>query len=320
MQGQLGMNPKKPLITLQTSDDKKTLQVYVGFLHYETVPNDPKSLQYRQLVARFAVMGFPIALLSREFGFSRPTVYQFKEIMANSTDEEEMFARLRGFNRQKTKLLPEVEAYLKGRFATVYAGNRGSYNRQLREEVQKLFEVTLSPEALRQVISPLRHALDEKAKAASTVTPVVEDSPLPPSENRQLQEEHAVAQTSSRQVGTAIDDMAFPVAPESAVAPISDETPNAEVAEKSFAPLEPPSLAPRIAEPTPQAVVETSPFDQEKGRHYLHAGLLVLNLWLADFAKPWRRRYLISIRMVILSRTTAKPAFFQAGAVCSTAP
>jgi len=290
MQGQLGMNPKKPLITLQTSDDKKNLQVYVGFLHYETVPYDLKSLQYRQLVARFAVTGFPIALLSREFGFSRPTVYQFKEIMANTTDEEEMFARLRGYNRQKTKLVPEVEAYLKGRFATVYADNRGSYNRQLRQEVQELFEVTLSPEALRQVISPLRHAIDEKAKAASTVTPVVEDSPLPQSEDRQLQEEHAVAETSSRQVGTAIDDMAFDIAPESAFEPISDETPAVEVAEKSLAPLEPPSPSPCLAELTPQAAVETSPFDQEKGRHYLHAGLLVLNLWLADFAKGFKKR------------------------------
>jgi hypothetical protein len=37
-------------------------------------------------------------------------------------------------------LVPEVEAYLKGRFATVYADNRGSYNRQLRQEVQKLFQ------------------------------------------------------------------------------------------------------------------------------------------------------------------------------------
>lgn len=240
MQGQLGMNPKKPLITLQTSDDKKNLQVYVGFLHYETVPNDLKSLQYRQLVARFAVMGFPIALLSREFRFSRPTVLHFKEIMANVTDEEETFARLRGNNRQKTKLVPEVEAYLKGRFATVYADNRGSYNRQLRQEVQELFKVELSPEALRQVIAPLRHEIDSKVKAAPTMTPVVEDSPLPTSETQQLLETHL-------------------------------------------------SLA-GVAESVPQATVESRQLetDQEKGQLYLHAGLLVLNLWLADFAKAFK--------------------------------
>jgi hypothetical protein len=271
MQGQLGMNPKKPLITLQSSDDKKTLQVYVGFLHYETVPNDLKSLQYRQLVARFAVMGFPIALLSREFKFSRPTVIHFKEIMANATDEKEMFTRLRGYNRQKTKLVPEVEAYLKGRFATVYADNRGSYNRQLRQEAQELFKVELSPEALRQVIAPLRHEIDGKVKAAATTTPVVEDSPLPPrSENQQRQALAVAEEIEAMTLGVESLDNSF-----------SHAEP---------APLEAYLSLPGMAESVPQATVESQPLetDQEKGQLYLHAGLLVLNLWLADFAKAFK--------------------------------
>lgn len=281
MHGQLGLNPKKPLITLQTSDDKKTLQVYVGFLHYESVPNDPTSFQYRQLVARFAITGFPIALLSREFGFSRPTILHFKAIVANSTDEAEMFARLRGYNRQKTKRLPEVEAYLQARFATVYTANRGSYNRQLRQEVQELYQVELSPEALRQVIAPLRHAVEAKTEAAPKVTPEI--SPLSPS-GVPPGPEPSVAEISSRPVGMEIDDVAFDLAP------LGNETALEALAEKSLTLVEAllPSLG--VTESAPQAPVEISPTDQEKGQHYLHAGLLVLNLWLADFAKGFKSR------------------------------
>jgi hypothetical protein len=282
MQGQLGVDPKKPLITLETSEDQKTVHVYLGFLHYEAVPNDPASFQYRHLVARFAITGFPIAALSRVFGFSGPTIRHFKEVVANASDDQEMFVRLRGYNRQKTKLTSEIEAYLKARFGPVYAVNRGSYNRQLRQEVQKHFQVKLSPEALRQVIAPLRREIDDKAQAAKKATPEKLSS-LSPNRNAQPQEIAVAPILGEDALRTEMDNSAFEMAclPRAAA--------NAEVAEINVAAVID-SPAPRVAESTPQAMIGSSQPDAEKGQHYLHAGLLVLNLWLADFAKGFTTR------------------------------
>jgi hypothetical protein len=72
----------------------------------------------------------------------------------------------------------------------------------------------------------------------------------------------------------------------------SDVAVNAEVAETSVAvarEANSPSLG--VIESTPQATPESSQRNAEKGQYYLHAGLLVLNLWVADFAKgfqSWR--------------------------------
>ena len=283
MQGQLGVNRKKPLITLETSDDQKTVHVYLGFLHYEAVPNDPASFQYRHLVARFAITGFPIAALSRVFRFSGPTIRHFKEVVANAGDDQEMFARLRGYNRQKTKLTSEIEAYLKARFDPVYAVNRGSYNRQLRQEVREHFQVTLSPEAIRQVIAPLRHEIDDQAQAANKATPE-KLSPLPPNGDEQPQELAVAPILGESALRAEMDNAAFEVAclPRAAA--------SAEVAEINVVTAVIDSPASGVAESTPHATIESRQPDAGKGQHYLHAGLLVLNLWLADFAKGFKNR------------------------------
>ena len=277
MQGHLGLDRKKPLVTLETSDDDKTLAVYLGFLHYETVPNDPASIQYRQLVARLAIAGFPVANLSRVFTLSRPTIRSYKKIVATGADEEEMFAQLRGYHRQKPKLTPEVEGYIKARFATIYVENRGSYNRQLRQEVQKHFAVELSPEALRQVIAPLRHEIDGKEQTATTATP---EAHSPQALDQQIQN-HAVEEVAPMLAAREV--MAFDLA-----FTCSAST-NDEVAEKS--PATAPEFSSRpfhAAASASKATLAISPPTPEKGRHYLHAGLLVLNWWLADFAKGFK--------------------------------
>lgn len=165
MQGQLGVNKKKPLIELVTSDDDNILYVYLGFIYYATVPNDPKSVQYRLLVGQLAFAGFSIVQLMRVFDLSRPTIYRYRDIVANCTDEAELFIQLRGHHCDKTKLTPEIEAFIKTRFQKIYQKNRRNYNQQLRDEVYNQFGVKLSPEAVRQVIAPLRQELDRSAKA-----------------------------------------------------------------------------------------------------------------------------------------------------------
>jgi len=58
MQGQLGLNKKHPVISIETGDNDQNLKVYIGFKFYTIVPNNSKSLRYRLLVAELAAAGF----------------------------------------------------------------------------------------------------------------------------------------------------------------------------------------------------------------------------------------------------------------------
>ena len=271
MQGQLGLDKKKPVMTFVPSADNKELQVYLGFRFYESIPNDPTSVQYRLLVARLAIANFSISELARTFGFSRPTIDHYRDIVTNSTDEEEMLARLRGYHCQKTKLTPAVEAYITARFETVYADNRGSYNRQLRQEVQALYKTKLSPEALRRVISPRRQELDRKAKETPPTSP--------PAPDQQPRHDRV----------SELSPIAIDVAPATAEAQsrVDDDTAPLVAEANPPATLEQPFSLPEPAEPEVKSEIAVP--DEQKGQHYLHAGLLVLNLWLAEFAEGFRQ-------------------------------
>lgn len=239
MQGHLGFNTKRALITIETADDNKSLYVYLGFLYYTTVPNDSTSIQYRLLVGQLALAGFSIANLMIVFGFSRPTIMRYRDAVKTSVDEAELFARLRGYHCEKTKLKVDVESYIRSRFATIYRTNRATYNSQLRDEVSKKFGITLSTEALRRVIAPLRHELDRNSNTVAGNSTKINEQPAAEINNISCCQFSELASASSNEF--------------------------------------------------------VEPADANKGRFHIHAGLLILNLWIADFIagfKQWRAPFL----------------------------
>ena len=163
MQGVLGINHKKPLIHIQKSKDEKELTVYIGLAFFETIPNDPKSFQFRYFVARLAKSGFSLASIARAFGVNELTVKRYKDILISSQNEQELFERLIGLHCKKTKVTPEIEAFARARFSEIYSIRRNGYNKKLRTEISQTFGVTLSSESLRRLIAPLRKEIDNQA-------------------------------------------------------------------------------------------------------------------------------------------------------------
>ena len=276
MQGQFGLDKKNPIITIQITEDGKNLLVYIGFVFYAFVANDKKSVQYRLLVGQLALAGFSIASLMRVFGFSRPTIMHYRDVVETTSDETELFAILRGYHFEKTKLSPNVEVYIKARFATVYRDNRASYNSQLRDEVLQKFGIKLSAEALRQVIAPLRQQFDGKQQTEAEISCEL-DQPQPESASVPI----LPADSEVAQLG--FDDLLC------GAVNISDDNAfdgNAldEIPSPQF-----------TASCSQLATASNVPEDSNNGELHLHAGLLVLNLWLVDFAagfKNWLAPFL----------------------------
>jgi len=162
MQGILGINKKKPVIHIQKSKDETELHVYIGFAFFEKLPNDSKSFQFRYFVARLAKAGFSLAAIARAFGIKVDTVKRYRTIVSTHQNESELFERLVGLHCKKTKLTTEVNSFINIRFKELYTTNRKNYNQQLRDEIYQTFGITISSEALRQVIAPLRKEIHNK--------------------------------------------------------------------------------------------------------------------------------------------------------------
>ena len=159
MQGQLGLDYKKPVITIEPLGDGKSLMVYIGFRFYQIIADDKTSIQYRLLVGQLAWAGFSIARLIEYFGFSRVTIMRYREAIETSNDEAELLDRLRGYHCLKTKLTFAVAGYIRERFPVIYKDNKRSFNKQLRNELEEKFGSAISREALRRIITPIREQL-----------------------------------------------------------------------------------------------------------------------------------------------------------------
>ncbi|MFQ5606229.1 MAG: hypothetical protein ACE5HS_23400 [bacterium] len=247
MQGVLGINRKKPILHIEKNLDASQINVYIGLAFFESIPNDPKSFSYRYLVARLAKSGFSIASIARAFELDERTVKRYRDILSTSKNDQELLDRLVGLHCKKTKLTPEVKAFIRERFRAIYKVNRKDYNQKIRKEIEQKFDITLSPEALRRVSAPLRKEMDEQAgeQAPPIGTATVSESANPAP---QIKQKNA----SSLREASEID-----IFETQAIAPIS-----------------------RTGKEAGQALSPANNF-------FHTAGLLVLNLWIEKFVQSF---------------------------------
>lgn len=168
MQGVIGVEKKKSFIHIVKNTDESVLSVYIGFALFETISNDSTSFAFRCLVARLAKSGFSLTAIAQAFGLDWRTVKRYRDILSSSQSDQELLDRLIGYHHKNTKITPEVEAYIRTRFRRLYPKNRKNYNQQLRKEIQQEFDVTLSTEALRRLIAPIRQELDKQTPAENS--------------------------------------------------------------------------------------------------------------------------------------------------------
>lgn len=205
MQGILGINPKKPIINIQKSADEQELHIYIGFAFFESIPNDRRSFQFRYFVARMAKSGFSLVAIAEAFGITEKTVRRYRTILTTSQTEQELFERLLGFHNKKTKLTPEVEAFVQTRFRELYPINRKNYNTQLRDEIHQIFGTVLSCEALRRLIAPIRNELDRQPLAVKNIEVTTPEQVVHPKTRTNTETDKAELINNIFREDTAID-------------------------------------------------------------------------------------------------------------------
>ena len=271
MQGQLGLDRKKPVITVIPNEDGTLLKVYLGFLVYKIIPNDKASFLYRLLVGELAAnLGISIAQLIVAFDFSRVTIMRYRDAVETSQGNEiELFEKLQGYHRKNTKLTLNVEHYIIERFPVIYAENKTRFNKQLRIEIEERFNVELSRESVRRIITPIREQIDQseitaekvEERTSQTVAATVESE----SQEQEITDNHGVNDETVSATETSIEIFE--------TCDSSDTHPSYYV-------------------------------DKEKtGDFFAHAGVLVLNFWIDNFLcsiEKWHSVFLQWIYQILL--------------------
>jgi len=141
--------PIKKNLSLTLFREKHTnhLQIYYGASLLECIPDDPGHIGYRSAGGRLYNAGLDRQILSQTFKVDRRTLQSWGCALLLD-DKKEAVKILSG--QRNLKLTPEIIQFAKIRFLKIYPDNRYGYSKQIREEIEEVFEIKLSGEVLRK--------------------------------------------------------------------------------------------------------------------------------------------------------------------------
>lgn len=143
----LPTDKRNPCFSLYLDEAEQEIHVYYGLELLEIVPNESEHSAYKLLAGRLYNAGVKVRVLEEVFEADRKTMRLWGRAL-RSRDKEQLQQVLlgRGVSRKRT---PAVEGYVRHRWPQLQAEGCRHYRRKLQEEIQEIFGITLSGEALR---------------------------------------------------------------------------------------------------------------------------------------------------------------------------
>ncbi len=152
----LGTDKRNPCFTVFRNGADELLLFYGGEL-LETLPNDRDHAQYKLMVATLYNAGVNLRSLQETFRVAPKTMRCWGRALEDGDPLE--LARVLAGRQAKRKLTPEIQAYAKMRFSSIYPENRRSYSQVIRKEIEEVFGEELSAESLRPIFGALRDSI-----------------------------------------------------------------------------------------------------------------------------------------------------------------
>ena len=147
----IGVDKKNPVFTLwRDPESSGGIHVYFGTELMEVVPDDRNNPQFKLMIARLYLAGIKPKKLTGMFGPARTTIKRWADALSGG-DGERLIQALAGPG-PKRKLTVEVIAFVKMRFGQIYAENHYTYSRQIRNEIEQVFNRSISGETLRPLL------------------------------------------------------------------------------------------------------------------------------------------------------------------------
>jgi hypothetical protein len=150
----LGTDKRNPCLEVYLDESEKHLHVYYGFELLEVVPNDRESMRYKLMTAQLYNAGLKVKALEEVLLVNHKTMARWGEAV-RSGDPEKLTQVLLG-RQSRRKLTSWIEAYIRRHWSEIQARGGRDYSKRTRQEVERVFGVTLSGEALRPLLNELR--------------------------------------------------------------------------------------------------------------------------------------------------------------------
>ena len=152
----LGTDKRNPLFTVYHQDEgeRAELHVYYGLELLEVVSAEHDEPDFKMLVGRLANAGVSRRVLQHTFEVDPKTIQRWGRALRcrNASELIRVFAG----RRANRKLTPEIQAYVRMRWPDLAKDGRYGIGQRLRQEIQRVFNLTLSQETLRPLLAELR--------------------------------------------------------------------------------------------------------------------------------------------------------------------
>ena len=213
LQSIIGVDKKNPHFTVcKHPQQAGKVMVFFGAALMEIIDEDRDNPAFKLLLARLYNARIKRKTLVESFDVALTTLRRWGDAL--SGDNPERLVRVIAGRQHPRKLTPEIVGFAEKRFSHIYPENRYSYSKQIREEIQATFEVSLSAETLRphfanwkidsarQPEKTLSSDLDENEYTSGTaVVEAVVCLPEPELQNNLPGQPPAVLETSQNRDG-----------------------------------------------------------------------------------------------------------------------
>ena len=154
LQAIIGTDKKNPNFTVFRNKKERTIDVYFGTTLFSVVADSPDNPNLKLLIAQLFISGIKKKSLTEHFGYSYNAMKRWSDAM-NSGDAETLVNALSGQGAPK-KLTVEIKSFASHRFKSIYKTNKYTYSKEIRAEINEIFNIDLSRESLRPLFSELK--------------------------------------------------------------------------------------------------------------------------------------------------------------------
>ena len=160
----LGTDKRNPLFTVYHHEEglRDQLHVYYGLELLEVVSAERNDPDFKMLVGRLSNAGVSRRVLQLTFEVDPKTVQRWGRAL-RSHDASELIRVFAG-RKANRKLTAPIQSYVRMRWPDLVKDGRYGIGKRLRQEIRRVFNLTLSQETLRPLLGELRR---QEASAAS---------------------------------------------------------------------------------------------------------------------------------------------------------
>lgn len=165
----LGTDKRNPLFTVycQAEGEQEQLHVYYGLELLEVVSADRNDPSFKMLVGRLSNAGVSRRVLRETFQADPKTIQRWGRALRRR-DVRELIRVLEG-RRGSRKLSPEIQAYVRVRWADLEKAGLYGIGKRVRQEIHRVFGVTLCQETLRPLLAELKRSPGSPSARGATV-------------------------------------------------------------------------------------------------------------------------------------------------------